>query len=182
MSHKVGVRPVERAQRPRQREIAARNEELLDKLIGRREQDADTGADECVPECAREVALADAGATEQEHVVGALDEAATRELAHLDQHGPWDAAGIEGVEGLGGRQARGATQSLDPPLATRVSFNLKDLSQGDERLRAVRGDEALGHLVGGTGQLEQGEQCRNPLAELQRVVGHAAPAIVIRSS
>src|SRR5689334_14109959 len=166
----------------RQVEIAAGDEELLNELVGRGEQHADASSDERMSECACKVALADAWSPEQEHVGGALDEVATCELADLDEHVAGDAGGVECVEGLGGRQPRGATEPVDAALTTCLGFDLEHLGQGDECLVATCVYEAPGHLLGGAGQLELGKQRSDAVAELGGVRGHAAPAIVISSS
>jgi len=52
---------------------------------------------------------------------------------------------------------RGAAQTIDAALATRVGFDLEDFGQEDERLIAAGIEEPLGHLLGRAGQLELGE-------------------------
>ncbi len=133
-------------------------------------------------ERARQVALADAGPAEQQDVVGAVDEVATRKLAGLDEHRAGHAVGVERVEGLGGRQVGCTTEPVDATLTTCLGFDLEHLGQGDERLVAARVHEAPGHLLGRAGQLEFGQEHGDALAELGRVGGHAAPASVISSS
>jgi len=126
-------------------------------------------------ERAGDVALADAGAAEQEHVVGAVDEVPAGELARLDEHGARHPPVIEGVEGLRRRQARGAAQPVDAALATRARFELEDLAEHDQPVAAVGVEEAPGHLLGGAVQLELGEQRGDAVADLGRVGGHVAP-------
>ncbi len=172
---------VEGAQRAGQREIAARGQQHLDELVRGREHHADAGVDERVAERAGDMALADAGLAEQQHVLRALDEAAARQLLGLEQDRPRDAVLVEGLEGLGRRQSRGPAQALDPTVPPRLCLGLEDLGEDQQALIAAGIEEPLGHLLRGARQLELDEQLGDAVAQLGRVRAHAASAAPVIS-
>ena len=173
---------VERSKRTRQAELATGRQQLLNQLVGRDEEHADAGADQRVTDRARDVALTDARAAEQQDVVAALDERAAGEVTCLDQNVTWHAGGVERVERLRRREPRCAPEAIDAAFTACLPFDLEHLGQDAERLIAAGVEEPLRHLLGGARQLELGEELRDPIADLGRVDRHAAPAIVISSS
>jgi len=141
---------IEATKRPGQVEVTAGGQELLDELVGREEQDADTGGDERVAERACQVALADARPPEQQDVVGALDEVATGELAGLEEDLAGYAGDVEGVEGLRRREPGAAPQPVDAALTAGLGLDLEHFGRSAGGLPQVTnaGSEASLPMAG----------------------------------
>lgn len=99
------VEMIELAQCTRQFKLALGREEVLHEAEGRREEDAPPLLDERVPDGARRVGLAAAGQPEGQPVDGAVTEVAGGELAESLGERRGQAVGLQGGEGLAGRQS-----------------------------------------------------------------------------
>ena len=158
--------------------FALGSEQLLHELERRREKDALAGLDECVPERADRVALADAGKAEGENIDGALGEVAACELAELLRERASQSSIFERREGLARRQMRRATQPVHSPLTTVAGLQLEYLGKQREEISVAGLENPRHELRGECRQPKLGAQLTESLSDHQRVgccSSHAAP-------
>src|SRR4029453_14226461 len=93
--------------------VGAGGAELGEELMGRGVEDAVAGDAGAVPECLREVALADAGLADQADILPARDEGAGGELEDLGLRDRRVEGEVEVLDGLGVLEARAPESDVE---------------------------------------------------------------------
>ena len=139
-----GVEAIEALELSLEEEIAAGDEQPLDKRVGRREQDPVAALDQLVADGADDVTLAAAWQAEGEHVLGAIDEGTVTQRGQDAADFDGELLELQGGQRLVHGQLGGLVGPLDAPL---TAFLGLDFGQRPEVLA-----EAPALLLGAQGE------------------------------
>ncbi len=175
------IEGVEALQGAWQGKVTLGGKQLLDEAERGCEEHGVAALHERVAEGRSGVRLSTTREPEAQHVVGALEEVAARELVELRHDTARQARSIEGFQGLSGRKARSAEESLGLSLPALVGFGFEHLQQGGECGGVSRVGESARRLRRECWQLEAREELPHACLHFHREVGHKAPPARRRS-
>jgi hypothetical protein len=97
---------------------------------------------ELVSDRGSDVTLADAGQSEAEHIVSAVEEVALGELTYFRKQWARQSRELEGLECFARWQSRRAQHALDASLTPVAGFHLEDFEHDRQRVLEARSGEA----------------------------------------